>query len=318
MFDGTALGEQFTNIVREHSARTVAPLLDQIKALQARLDAMPQPKDGTNGKDADPELIRLMVSEAVAAIPKPRDGKSVDVAELSASIMAAAAKAVEAIPKPLNGNDGAPGENGKDGMPGNPGKDGEPGVHGEKGEKGEPGKDGFSGKDGEPGQRGEKGEQGIPGKDGSNGLNGKDGEPGKSVSLEDVRPVLEMELSKWALDFERRATDTLQKAIDRIPAPKDGKDGKDGLSLDAFKADWVDDGRAIEISMQAGQRVEKAILKMPTIIYRGTYKPGSNHCMGDAITYGGSLWIAKRDNIEAPGNSDAWQLAVKRGKDGNG
>ncbi|MGV2896733.1 hypothetical protein ACNPPY_13155, partial [Achromobacter sp. AGC78] len=42
---------------------------------------------------------------------------------------------------------------------------------------------------------------------------------GKSVTAEDVAPVLEMQVAKWALEFERRAQDTLQKAIDKMPVP---------------------------------------------------------------------------------------------------
>jgi hypothetical protein len=69
---------------------------------KAALDALPQPNDG---KDADPELIRTMVSEVVALIPAP--------------------------------------ENGKDGRDGTDGKDGADGRHGEKGADGTDGKDGV-------------------------------------------------------------------------------------------------------------------------------------------------------------------------------
>ena len=37
---------------------------------------------------------------------------------------------------------------------------------------------------------------------------------------------------------------------------------------------------------------------------------------GDAVTYGGSLWIAQRDTNEYPrGEDSGWRLAVKRGRD---
>lgn len=35
------------------------------------------------------------------------------------------------------------------------------------------------------------------------------------------------------------------------------------------------------------------------------------------MTFGGSLWLAKKESPEGkPGQSDDWQLAVKKGRDG--
>src|SRR5690606_21379356 len=75
-------------------------------------------------------------------------------------------------------------------------------LRGEKGEKGPKGDQGDKGEKGDRGDRGDKGEK---------------GEPGNSVTLDDVRPFIEAELSKWALEFERRASDLIQRCIDRIP-----------------------------------------------------------------------------------------------------
>lgn len=62
--------------------------------------AMPRPE---NGKDANPEVVRELVRKAVAELPAPKDGESVDVGTLMTQINAAAARAVEALPKPENG-----------------------------------------------------------------------------------------------------------------------------------------------------------------------------------------------------------------------
>ena len=48
------------------------------------------------------------VSRQVALIPRPADGKSVDLAELTQAIIDAAAKAVAAMPKPADGKDATP------------------------------------------------------------------------------------------------------------------------------------------------------------------------------------------------------------------
>lgn len=60
-------------------------------------------KDGTNGKDADPALIALLVREAVAAIPRPADGKSVTLQDVEPTIAAHVAEAISKIPRPADG-----------------------------------------------------------------------------------------------------------------------------------------------------------------------------------------------------------------------
>lgn len=66
------------------------------------------------------------------------------------------------------------------------------------------------------------------------GEKGKDGQDGRDaeVNFDDIVKAVEKVhdrlIAKYMLDFERRAADTIQKAIDKIPAPKDGRDGKDG------------------------------------------------------------------------------------------
>lgn len=42
---------------------------------RAVIDEMPKPRDGEPGKSVDPDDVRAMVDEAVAAIPAPKDGK---------------------------------------------------------------------------------------------------------------------------------------------------------------------------------------------------------------------------------------------------
>jgi hypothetical protein len=41
-----------------------------------------------------------------------------------------------------------------------------------------------------------------------------------------------------------------------------------------------------------------------------------SYATGDAVSHGGSLFIAQTDTSERPGKSDQWRLAVKRGNDG--
>jgi len=220
------------------------------------------------------------------------------------------------------GEKGDPGLNGKDGAPGEKGERGEKGASGEHGKDG---RDGIDGKDGAPGEHGLQGEKGEPG---LNGKDGRDGIDGKSITVEEVRQLLEGEISKWALDFERRAQDTLQRAIDRMPVPEDGKggidgkdgapgrDGVDGLGFDDISV--VPDGdRGFVIRFANGSKVKEFAFKMPVTIDRGVYKPEAAYEKGDGVTYGGSFWIAQKDSPETkPGDGPGWRLAVKRGRDG--
>jgi integrin beta 3 len=75
-----------------------------------------------------------------------------------------------------------------------------------------------------------QGAAGEPGRDGKDGQNGADG---KSITVEELRPMIEAECAKYLLNLEQRAHGIIQQAIERIPAPRDGKDGvngKDGTS----------------------------------------------------------------------------------------
>lgn len=55
----------------------------------------------------------------------------------------------------------------------------------------------------------------------------------------------------------------------------------------------------------------------PGLAYCGVYDMDRTYGPGDAVSYGGSLWIAKTVTTTPPGHGPpSWQLAVKRGRDG--
>ena len=229
--------------------------------------------------------------------------------------------------KGLNGKDG---KDGKDGLPGGKGLDGREGKDGKDGPPGEKGLDGKDGKDGKDGLPGGKGLDGKDGAQGIQGQKGDKGDDGKSVSIDDVRSLFEGEVAKWALNFERRAQDTLQKAVDRIPAPvhgkdglngKDGKDGAegkngmDGLGFDDLEVVQTGE-RGLIFRFAKDGKTKEFPLSFPVLIERGIYKPDSRYEKGDGVTYGGSFWICQKDNPETkPGDGPDWRLAVKRGRD---
>jgi len=282
-------------VVREQITAVSDRMSEQIKALEARIDSLPAPKDGIDGKDAAPVDADAIVSEVIKRIPAPRDGKDAEPVDHEAVVLdvlkrvpvpqdgkdgangadgkdGAAGKDADAaaitaevlervskmIPEPIHGKDGRDGLDGKDGRDGIDGKDGAPGAHGKNGA------DGIAGKDGADGLSGKDGRDGINGKDGSNGLDGKDGAnglDGKSITIDDVRPILEGEVAKWALDFERRAADVMQKAIDKIPR----YDPPTSVTIEDVRP--ILDGEVakalLDLDRRAADSIQKAIDNLP-------------------------------------------------------
>lgn len=192
---------------------------------------------------------------------------------------------------------------------------------------------------GEKGDRGDCGEAGPVGERGDKGEKGDRGDPGRSVTVEDViaalDPVIEARMANHLLDHERRAIDMLQRAIERIPHPRDGEPGPmgpagpigpagargergvDGLGFDDLEFFRGDDGRTIGLRFVRGDQVKELELHSPVVLYQGIYREGQKYATGDAVTWAGSLWIARRDTETKPGEgSSDWQLAVKKGRDG--
>ncbi|MGP1609790.1 MAG: hypothetical protein ACTS5G_03705, partial [Burkholderiales bacterium] len=134
-----------------------------------------------------------------------------------------------------------------------------------------------------------------------------------SVTLDDLRPILEAESARWQLEFERRATDTLQRAIDNAPKPADGKDGQDAAQIETFDA--VLDGRTLKLSLTAGEHKVIKEVRLPIPFDRGVFRAGTPYEQSDVVTYGGSQWIALKGTATRP-PSDDWRCCVQKGKDG--
>lgn len=97
-----------------------------------------------------------------------------------------------------------------------------------------------------------------------------------------------------------------------------GKPGKDGLSFDDFELEPEYDGeRTIRLKWMNGGKAVTREWRLPIVIDRGVYRPETSYEKGDAVTFGGSIWIAQAETGEKPGNGDgSWRLAVKHGRDG--
>lgn len=149
------------------------------------------------------------------------------------------------------------------------------------------------------------------------GDKGEDGKDGVSPTAEDVAKALEHKFAEWALGFERKADDKLEKAIDKLKQPENGKDGRDAIELKDFDIELSEDGRTIKMYLKTDSETIERSLKIPTMIDRGVYRDSNTYEKGDAVTYAGSLFIAQSDDPKGkPETSSDWRLAVKRGRDG--
>lgn len=271
-------------------------------------------KDGTNGKDATHADIVKALGEHLAANP---------------------------IREPKDGRDGRDGINGKDGTNGKSADpitpddiehavsvymQKHPVVDGRDGKDGENGRDGI---DGKHGLDGVDGKDATPGKDGSDGRDGKDG---KSVTFDDVwprlreeclkhmpvatelMPQLESMFSKWALDSERRFHELVQKTLDAIEKPKDGKDGRDGIDFTNWDIKLSEDFRTLTLSLQRGEDIVERSVAFPCPLHRGIWDEQADYAAGDMVTRDGSIWLAVADHRgDKPGFTKSWRLVVKRG-----
>lgn len=98
----------------------------------------------------------------------------------------------------------------------------------------------------------------------------------------------------------------------------DGKDGRDGLGFDDLAVEF-DGERTVTFKFQRGEVVKAFAVVLPTVIDRGVFKEGKAYQRGDAVSFGGSLWIAQADTAEGKpdaGEASCWRMAVKRGRDG--
>jgi hypothetical protein len=164
------------------------------------------------------------------------------------------------------------------------------------------------------------------------------GDPGESVDPETVNAMVADAVSKAAAEI--RVPQDGKDAAGIVEALKDngelvltlqdgrlirtgvrdgekGKDGRDGFKLEDFDVRVLEDDRTVEFAFKSETHEHIATLKWPTVIDRGVFKAGETYDAGDAVTWGGSLWIAQRQTDAKPDTADSgFRLAVKRGRDG--
>lgn len=113
MFDGKAFGEAMLESVRSYVDRATAPLIAENKSLRdenadlakriAALEQCEMPSlEGYVTAETAKSLVNDAISAAIAEIPPPQDGKSIDPADVQAMVD----KAVATLPAPEKGDKG--------------------------------------------------------------------------------------------------------------------------------------------------------------------------------------------------------------------
>jgi HK97 family phage portal protein len=182
---------------------------------------------------------------------------------------------------------------------------------------------------GERGERGEKGDAGPVGLQGPEGLSGRDGRDGQQG--EAGRDAFQIEVLNSLDDRMRYSRGTvaahrggLVRALMQTAPLKsvDGDLARAGwqvLCNGVFKDEQTtdDEGRTMRrtVEFTDGSK-SQSTHRMQSLIYRGAWKSGQAGAKeGDAFTYGGCVWVCKRDTATPPPGA-AWQLAVKSGDRG--
>lgn len=98
---------------------------------------------------------------------------------------------------------------------------------------------------------------------------------------------------------------------------KDGEQGPAGFSLLSFDSEIRDGGRTWVVTFEDGELKQTIEHQLDTMIFRGGYKAGQTYQPGDTTSCGGQLYHCNAETTDRPdGNSDAWVLCSRRGRDG--
>lgn len=165
-----------------------------------------------------------------------------------------------------------------------------------------------------PPPAGRDGQNGKNGADGRDGTDGRDGERGADgIGLAGAFINRGGELVVTLTNGEAKP---LGPVVGRDGDPgAAGQDGADGLGFDDMAIEH-DGGRNIVLRWSRGEVEKRAEISFPVVMDAGVFSDGKSYQSGDGVTWGGSYWIALEDTTERPGDSKAWRLAVRRGRDG--
>lgn len=300
MFDPEKFGEAMGAAIRE----AVGPLEKRIDELQSQLKAAPNFE----------AMVQEEVRKRLADIPEPKNGKDADMDAVRQMV----SEAVAALPAP------------KDGKPGDPGKsltldDIRPLLDDAIVQLRKDADAAIA----EPVQLVESACDKVLEQLGTL----KQPEDGKSVTVDDVAPLIRSEIEKAvaAIPTPKDGLGVAGAMIDRDGAlqitltngdvknlgPVVGKDGNDGLSLDGFELEYLPESHEIVVKATAAGRAKELRYPAGGIRPAGYWREGTKAVAGEAWVHDGSLWIAIKSTPTKPAPGvDDWIIAARKGRDG--
>src|ERR1051325_9005804 len=271
-----------TKVAIEKAIGVLRTQLDSFETRLKKLEELPLPQNGKDGKDADPvsdEQISQAVEKFIEAHPLPVGEKGEKGDAGSPGEIPAMEMVVEALSPVVQ-------EAVADFLKANPA------PQGEKGEPGERGNDGQAGKDGE------------------------------SISAEQLDVAVAKYITahpprdgRDGRDGDRITESMLDEAIKRYVRENPIHQGRDGLGFDDLDVRY-DGERNITLCFQRGEEKKEFSFSLNESIYRGVYKHDVQYEQGDMVTWNGSVWYARQATKNNPNHNGDWQLAVKKGSDG--
>ncbi len=271
-------------------AQAAPELPDVATMVSEAVAAIPVPRDGKSVTVDDiTPVLQELVSNAVAEIPVPKDGKDFDPAMLKQAVEEAVSEAVAAIPLPQDGKsvtteDVQPmiQELVSASMPELPDVKSLVNEAIAALPAAEPGKDGENGRD--------------------------------ALSLE-ILPFID-EGKSYPRGSYATHNGGLWRAYEKTHGMRGWEclvDGVAGIDIQQSEQRCF----TLTVNRTSGASETKSF-DVPVMIYQGVFKSGQEYLPGHTVTWGGSLWHCDEQTQDKPGEagSKGWTLAAKRGRDG--
>lgn len=271
-------------------AQAAPELPDVATMVREAVAAIPVPRNGKSVTVDDiTPVLQELVSNAVAEIPVPKDGKDFDPAMLKQAVEEAVSEAVAAIPVPQDGKsvtteDVQPmiQELVSASMPELPDVKSLVNEAIAALPAAEPGKDGENGRD--------------------------------ALSLE-ILPFID-EGKSYPRGSYATHNGGLWRAYEKTHGMRGWEclvDGVAGIDIQQSELRCF----TLTVNRTSGASETKSF-DVPVMIYQGVFKSGQEYLPGDTVTWGGSLWHCDEQTQDKPGEagSKGWTLAAKRGRDG--
>lgn len=273
-------------------AQAAPELPDVATMVSEAVAAIPVPRDGKSlTVDDITPVLQELVSNAVAEIPVPKDGKDFDPAMLKQAVEEAVSEAVAAIPVPQDGKSVTT-------------EDVQPMIQ-ELVSASMPELPDLKSLVNEAIAALPAAE---PGKDGENGRD--------ALSLE-ILPFID-EGKSYPRGSYATHNGGLWRAYEKTHGMRGWEclvDGVAGIDIQQSELRCF----TLTVNRTSGASETKSF-DVPVMIYQGVFKSGQEYLPGDTVTWGGSLWHCDEQTQDKPGEagSKGWTLAAKRGRDGRG